>query len=81
MVGFTEIDLDVGCQREALVLSHFFAAIPGQRFIQFPGQLVRLLDQRIGDRFTVPGVEPSEHDVARVSFDQSHDVATAIAKG
>jgi len=39
-----EADFDVGRQGEALVVGHLLATIPSQRFVEFPWQLVRMLD-------------------------------------
>ncbi len=40
-----EVNINVGRKLEALVIRKLLAAIPGQRFIQFTRQLLRLFDQ------------------------------------
>jgi hypothetical protein len=42
----TEVDLDVGGNREALVGMHLFALIPGQGASQLPRQLANVLGKR-----------------------------------
>ncbi len=32
----TKVHFDIGVQAEAFVIRHFLAAIPGQRFVEFP---------------------------------------------
>ena len=32
----TKVHFDIGVQAEALVVGHLFAAVPGQRFVEFP---------------------------------------------
>ena len=49
----TEVDLDVRVQGEAFVISQFFAAIPGERLVEFTRQLVSLLDECVDHRFGV----------------------------
>ena len=46
----TEVDLDISVQGEAFVIGHFFASIPSERLVELPGQLVGLLDERVGGR-------------------------------
>jgi hypothetical protein len=41
-----EVDVNVGHQGKLLVGAEFLAAVPGQRFVQFRRQLLRLLDER-----------------------------------
>jgi len=39
IVRIAEVDLDVGCHGNALMVSHLLAPIPGQRSVQFVRQL------------------------------------------
>ena len=70
-----EIDFDIGCQREALVIRHLLASIPGQRFVELPRQFVGLFNQCINDRLGVFAFDPHQHAVAGVSFHQGADLA------
>ena len=75
----TEVHLDVGVQAEALVIRHFLAAIPGQRFIEFSWQLVGMLDQRVNDGLGVFALHPDQHDVTRMTFHQCCNLAVVAA--
>ena len=70
-----KIDLDVGVQAEALMLSHLTAAIPGQRFVELAGQLVGVFDQCVDDGFAVLALYFDQHDVTRMTFNQGRDLA------
>ena len=65
-----EIDLDVGREREAFVVGHLLAAIPGQRLVEILRQFVRMLDQRIHDGLAILAANLDEHDVARLPLDK-----------
>lgn len=60
-----EADLDVGHQREAFVIGHLLAAIPGQRLVQLPRQFVHLPDQRINDPPGRPALSQQRADGPR----------------
>jgi hypothetical protein len=49
----TEVDINVGCKREARVICELFATIPCQRFVELTRQLPSRLDQRSDDTLGV----------------------------
>src|SRR5262245_38801503 len=75
-----EVDLDVGGQRKALMVRQLFAAIPGQRLVEFVRQLVRVLDEGVDDGLGIFAVDLREHDVAGLPFDQGGNLAIVAAK-
>ncbi len=75
----TEVHLDVGIQAEALMICHFLAAIPGQRFVEFSRQLVCMLDERVDDRPGVFAGDSDQHHVTRMAFNQGRDLAVIAA--
>jgi len=40
-----EVDINIGCQCEPLVVSEFLAPIPGQGFVELAWQFMGLIDQ------------------------------------
>src|SRR5664279_1146439 len=76
----TEVDLDVGGQREALVPGHLLASIPGERLVHFLGELPCVLDERIDDRLRVLARNLDQHHVSRLTFHQRCDLAAATAE-
>ena len=41
-----EVNIDVRRQAKPSMIREFFAAVPGERFIEFARELLRLLDER-----------------------------------
>ena len=80
LLWITEVHLDVGGEREALMIGQLLAAIPGQRLVEFPRSLVRLLDKRVDLRLGVLALDPDQHHVARVAFHQGGDLAVVAAE-
>src|SRR5471032_481940 len=79
-LGIAEVNLDIGGQREALVIRHLLAAIPGERPVELVWQLLGVLDERIDDRFCVLARNLRKHHVARVTLNQRRDLAVLAAE-
>ncbi len=62
----TEVDLDVGVQTEAFVIRHFFAAIPGQRLVEFSRQFVSMPDECIDHRLGVFARYPNQRTLKAI---------------
>ncbi len=60
---------------EPSMLGELQASIPSQRFVQFRRQLLRVLDERRHDRLRFLAGYFRKHHVARMTFDQSRNVA------
>ena len=80
VLWIAEVHLDVGGEREALMIGHLAAAIPGERLVEFPRQLMRVLDQCIDYRIGVFALYPHQHYVAGVTLHQRNDLAIVTAK-
>lgn len=80
MLRIAEVYLNVSSQRETLMVSHLFSPIPGQRLVEFPWQLVCLIDQGINHRLGIFASHPNQHHVASMAFDQSGDLAIVAAE-
>ena len=74
-----KVHFDIGIQAEALVIGHLFAAVPGQRLVEFPRQLVRMLDEGIDYRLGVFAGYSDQHHVTRMTFNQGCDLAVVTA--
>ncbi len=70
-----EVNIDVGRQCKPLVVGKLFAAIPGQRFIQFTRQLLRLFDQGRYDTECILVGNLDQHDIARMTFNEGRYMA------
>ena len=79
LLRIAEVHFDVGGQREALMFSHLFATIPGQRFVEFPRQLVSLLNECVDHRLGIFARHPVQHDKPRVTLDKRRDLAVVAA--
>lgn len=55
------------------MVGHFRATIPGERFIEFSWQLMRLLDQRIDYRLAILAIDLGQHHVTRMALYQCGD--------
>lgn len=75
----TEIDLDIGRQRESLVASHFLAPVPGQRFVEFLWQFASVFDQGVGHGSGIFSRELDQHQVARLTFDECRNLTILAA--
>ena len=75
-----EVDIDLGCEREATMVGKFLAAVPGQRPAEFARQGAGLLDQRCNDRVGLLVGDLGQDHVARLALDQGHDMAAARAR-
>ena len=80
MLRVAEVDLDVGRQGELLMVRHLAAAIPGQRLVEFPGQLAGMANECVDDRLGVLARRPNQHHVTRLSFHQRRDLAVVAAE-
>jgi hypothetical protein len=74
-----EVHFDVGIQTEPLVIRHLLAMIPGQRFVEFPRLLVRMLDECIDHRLGVFAGYPYQHHVTCMTFNQGCDLTVVAA--
>ncbi len=74
-VQVAEVDLEIGGQRQALVIGKFFAVVPGQRAPQFSGQMLNLCRQRCDDGLRFLSAHLSQHNIARAPFDQRRNEA------
>src|ERR1700731_3073293 len=72
--GITEVDLDVGGNREALVGMHLFALIPGQGASQLLRQLADVLGKRSNNSRRVLAGDLDEHREAGIALDEGSDV-------
>ena len=70
----TEVDLDVGGNREALVGMHLFALIPGQGASQLLRQLADVLGKRSNNSRRVLAGDLDEHREAGIALDKGSDV-------
>ena len=70
----TEVDLDVGGNREALVGMHLFALIPGQGASQLLRQLADVLGKRSNNSRRVLAGDLDEHREAGIALDEGGDV-------
>src|ERR1700731_4771083 len=70
----TEVDLDVGGNREALVGMHLFALIPGQGASQLLRQLADVLGKRSNNNRRVLAGDLDEHREAGIALDEGSDV-------
>ncbi len=75
----TEVNLDVRVQAKALVISHFFTTIPGERLVEFSRQFVSMLDERVDHRFGVFALHSDQHDVSSMALNEGRDLAVASA--
>ena len=70
----TEVDLDVGGKREALVGMHLLALIPGERASQFLRQLADVLSKCSHNVGRVFAGKLDEHHKAGAALDEGGDV-------
>ena len=75
-----ETDLNFGGQREALMVRHFLAAVPRQRFIEFVWKLMSMLDKCTDHGLCIFSIDLCKHEVARLPLHQSCDLAILTAK-
>src|SRR6187431_3208478 len=69
-----EIDLHVGGNGEALVVSHLLASIPSQGAAQFPRQFAHVFTERGDDGRGVLARDFEKHRKTRVALDERCDV-------
>ena len=70
-----EVDIDVGLLSEPLVIGRLPSSVPGQRSVQFAGQLPGVRDQRRDDGGGVLACDLHQHHVTRVALHQRHGMA------
>ena len=75
----TEVDLDVGVQAKALVISHFLTTIPGERLVEFSGQFVSMLDERVDHGLSVFTWHPDQHYVTGMALNECRDLTVIAA--
>ena len=61
------------------MIGHLFAAIPGQRFVEFSGQFVSMLNECVDHRFGVFVLNSNQHDVASMPLNQRRDLTIVAA--
>lgn len=79
-MGIAEIDLDMGVERKALVVSHLFSAVPSKRFVELLRQLSGVVNQRVNHRLRVFASRLQQHDVACLAFDERGNLAVVTAE-
>ena len=75
MVWVTNVYLNVDPQREACMVGHLLASVPGEERVHLPGELLRLLDQGIDHRLGVFAGDFDPHQIAGMTFDQRRHLA------
>jgi len=70
-----EVDLDVRGQLQSLVIGKLLATIPGQRLIEFAGEVLRVLDQGGDNAFGVLVGDLDQHEGAGMALDQRRHIA------
>src|ERR1700733_14983658 len=66
---------DVGCQCETPMIRKLLATVPGQGFVQFVRQLLRLPDERGYDRLRLLVGYLRQHHITRMALNQGRDMA------
>lgn len=74
-MGIAEVDVEVGGQRQELVIGKFFTPVPGERAAEFPWQVLHLARERGHNAGGVFVLNLGQHHVARAALDQRGDVA------
>jgi len=68
-----EEHIDIGLEREALMVCEFLTSVPRQGFIEFRRKFLRVFDQRIHNRQRVFTRHLHQHDIARMALHQCRD--------
>ncbi len=71
----TKVDIDVGRQFQAGVISKLLAAIPGEGSVELTWQPLGLFDQRRDDAFGILVGNLDQHDIPGMALDQRRDIA------